>query len=341
MSEEWLQQDALAVAKKELSLYYNGRKGAGQQPYYDVLLQFYDRPVWRPMFHPVLDPTSRRRLRLFFYVALRTGRQGTDWLEPLLKVAEFIDVTLSPTVPVRSRMPAACDQEPTFSVRPLPACTSLYVRIGNLPRAEVDGIYSGKSGLVKIQALTAPTGVTDEYEITFESRAQMLEAAKVMHPKVVFCGFRNPDVEQNSYASSELIDLNLPPPGLVFAETCPPVVVDNLPYWITAEQVINLFNEFGTVTDFRFAVNDLNGCHFGCCQILMRSMEEAVRAEDELDGRWLGGNIIVVGYLGDDGVIRNRKGGAPKSMGGDTSAMKRLNFSQQVPGGGYQVPATR
>eukprot|EP01060_Flectonema_neradi_P005936 TRINITY_DN13983_c0_g1_i1.p1 TRINITY_DN13983_c0_g1~~TRINITY_DN13983_c0_g1_i1.p1 ORF type:complete len:315 (+),score=48.28 TRINITY_DN13983_c0_g1_i1:107-1051(+) len=300
--------DALRVARKELAIFRDTRKIGLVEP----LLSFYSKPVWCTPFHGILDESSRRLIRLIFFVAKKVGLTT----EQAMMIACCTPVVISPEVTLDQRQRSADGH--MFSLRPRDDTRTLYVRTQMIPVELIPTLFAG-FGEISVNALQSAAGVT-EYEVTFTSKEYLLQAACLNHPKIYFTGFKNP--EAPTYCAQELAELNM---MLGQEKWVMPLLVDNLPYWTTADQITHIFSEHGTVREVRFAINDLNGCHYGCCQVLMSSQKEMQKAEAAIDGKRINGSICVVGLLGKDGVIRSSKGTTPKSMGGEQT-LTQLNF---------------
>ena len=329
--------DALRVARRELAIFRDARKIGLVEP----LLSFYLKPVWCTPFHGVLEESCRKRIRLVFFIAKKIGITT----EQAMMIACYTPAVLSPQVTLEQRQRAIDGH--MFSLRPTEDTRTLYVRTQMIPVELIPTLFAGY-GTIKVETLQSAAGVT-EYEVSFTTREYLLQAAALSHAKIYFTGFKNPDAP--TYCAQELAELNM---MLGQEKWVMPLLVDNLPYWTTADQITQLFSEHGTVREVRFATNDLNGCHYGCCQVLMSSQKEMQKAEIAIDGRRINGKICVVGLLSRDGVVKSSKvcycvvsrhkkkkkiqnepktkqGTTPKSMGGEQT-LTQLNFPVHTEG---------
>eukprot|EP01059_Diplonema_ambulator_P005368 TRINITY_DN15101_c1_g1_i1.p1 TRINITY_DN15101_c1_g1~~TRINITY_DN15101_c1_g1_i1.p1 ORF type:complete len:348 (+),score=96.23 TRINITY_DN15101_c1_g1_i1:37-1044(+) len=304
--------DAVACSRKELSLYMEARKAG----VITSLFAFYRKPVWCTPFHAILASHSRRHVRCIIYALKKAGLE----YGVIIALMGYVKVDLVQEVSLAQRGRTA-EGSATFSLRPVPTATKLYIRTTMLPMDSIHTLYAG-FGDITVADLPSHQGVT-EYEVSFDGHANCMRAAELTHPKLIFSSFRREGFE--AFSSKELVELAASKPG-AFDTNVAYLTVDNLPYWTTAEQITNVFSEHGTVREVRFATNDINGCHFGCCQVLMGTHKEMAKAEEQLDGKRMNGNVMVIGILGRDGTIRSSKGPPPKSLGGDIN-LARLNFT--------------
>eukprot|EP01061_Rhynchopus_euleeides_P009212 TRINITY_DN18344_c0_g1_i2.p1 TRINITY_DN18344_c0_g1~~TRINITY_DN18344_c0_g1_i2.p1 ORF type:complete len:238 (+),score=55.09 TRINITY_DN18344_c0_g1_i2:56-715(+) len=202
----------------------------------------------------------------------------------------------------------------------------LFLRTVQLSPSDVQSMFGGFGNITVTPMTTSPTGLAD-YEVAFADPAQLALAAELKHQKITYSTIKTVGEAAPADAPTTL------PLPQASQRWYPPLTCDNLPYWTSEEDLRDLFSIHGTVKEVKFALNDLNGCHFGCCQVTMGSWEEMEKAEENLDGKRVGGNMMVVGVLSGDGrQITSSKGGVPRSMGTDMSRGVRLNFG--IPGFG-------
>ncbi|KAJ9469389.1 hypothetical protein DIPPA_70162 [Diplonema papillatum] len=305
--------DAIAVATRELAAYVESRKVG----ILAALLQFYDSPVWCTPFHSLLSLASRRRIRFLLWAFKKKAEKWSD----LACLLGFVAVELSPQVSVSQRG-RSMSEGTTFCLRSSGAHV-VYIRTALLQSESVYELFAGIDPTCQVRLLGNVPGMT-EYDIYFKDTEQAVRAVAMRDSKILFAAFRSDFIA--THLSTDLADLQMRAAPAAPREKVAPLVVDNLPFWTTQEQVVSAFSDYGTVVDVRFAINDLNGCHFGCCLVLMSTVAETEKVEAALDGKKLNGNIIVVGNLCKDNMIRSLKGMTPRSMGGDVTTM-RMNFS--------------
>ena len=335
--------DACQAARSELALHATARTaGAGFRPLFPALVAFYSNPCWSRATHAFHSADSRRRARASASALVRIGAvcRGPEGDAVLETVLGFLPAYLSPEVTVADRGVDAAGAA-AFSVRPSPSGRVLFVRSALLSVEDMGTMYSG-FGRIELLALPTPPEAAShaaDYAVTFTSSAELMAATEVLHPKILFTGFQG---VRDVYSSAELPAYNAaaaaaaaagargtmppasalgaPPAGAAGAPPAaaaaagaagerwfPPLLCDNLTYWTTYEQIFDMFKEHGTIKELRFAMNDLNGCHYGCCQVLMSSWDEMAAAEEALDGRRVNGNIMVVGVLTNDGLVTTSK----------------------------------
>ena len=77
----------------------------------------------------------------------------------------------------------------------------------------------------------------------------------------------------------------------------PDIVIDNVPYWVTPEQLEQLFGQYGKVQDIKLSTSDRNGAFLQCALVRMRNFEEALLASEEIHGSDVDGAEVVCGVL--------------------------------------------
>ena len=190
----------------------------------------------------------------------------------------------------------------------------VYVKTLQLSLAEMEAIFApyGESTITALDNV----GLTVDYEVGLHDVTRLPLAAAIKHDRITFVLVRNAGLPaiHSHHIPRPTPDpgLNLPSSGMDMSgaplnlphsqgKWFPALTCDNLPYWTTHEDIHELFSKYGTVAEIKFALNDMNGCHFGCCQVLMSSHEEMEKAEQELDGYKVNGSVMVVGVLNSEG----------------------------------------
>jgi hypothetical protein len=76
----------------------------------------------------------------------------------------------------------------------------------------------------------------------------------------------------------------------------PDLLVDGIPYFTTAEQLLEHFGQYGDVASVKLSIDDRSGASHGCALVRMRTFADAVKASD-MNGKQIGGSEVLCGVL--------------------------------------------
>ena len=87
--------------------------------------------------------------------------------------------------------------------------------------------------------------------------------------------------------------------ALAIDEFVPEIVVDNIPWWVTSEQLHEYCSSFGRVASIRMSTSDRCGVFLGCAAVKMLSIAEASKLCEGLNGAEVQGAYLVCGVCDD------------------------------------------
>lgn len=207
-----------------------------------------------------------------------------------------------------------------FFVRPpFLGITKLFVRMVTTAHQQLNeeemNRYFGRYGQVSATRLRTVRGAahdSQDFIVEVDSTQNALQAVRELHhPEIgVIAPF---DSARNEYTAADLDTATCTltvvhddpadrveggsAAGVSSSTFVPELILENVPYWYTAEQIAAHCSVYGNVTSVRQSIDDRSGAFTGAALVMMSTLQETKKAAQGLHGREMDERSIVCGVL--------------------------------------------